>query len=101
MFYEIVAVVYYGIVVARYIVLVVIANLEQSYIAQVARGHAGDAGKIASYLSEQNSTIGQGLKLIQDASDRVDGIGSTVQVVLVGIDNLVRLLLKEIRTRGY
>ena len=98
MFYEIVAVVYYGIVVARYVVLVVIANLEQSYIAQIARGHAGDAGKIASYLSEQNSTIGQGLKLIQDASDRVDGIGSTVQVVLVGIDNLVRLLLKEIRT---
>ena len=93
---EVIAIVDDGVVVAGVIVLVVVTNLEQGDIAQIARSHIGYTGQIAAHLTKQYGAVGYFLELLQDASDGIDGVGGAVQMVCTSIDNLIGFLFEEV-----
>ena len=85
------------IVVAGTIVTVVVADVEVCDITQVAVGDVGHINQVTTCLTEQNGAVGNGLQLIDNASDTIQGVGRLVQVLLIGEDNLFRALVEEIR----
>ena len=95
---EVIAIVDDGVVVAGVIVLVVVTNLEQGDIAQIARSHTGYTGQIAAHLTKQYGAVGYFLELLQNASDGIDGVGGAVQMVCASIDNLIGFLFEEVGT---
>ena len=72
-----------GVVVARLVVTVVITDVEEGHVAQVAVGFVGNVYQIATYLSEKDGTVANGLQFVENADDAVNGVGSIVQIMIV------------------
>ena len=94
---EIVAVVDDGIVIARTIVTVLVANVKQCDVAQVAASNVGHVNQVAANLAEQNGAVSNGLQFVDNASDTIHRVGRMVQVLRFGEDNLFRALIEEVR----
>ena len=89
-----------GIIVARRIVNIIIADIKEGHLTKIGWGVLGNIRQIATHLTQQNSPVGNDLQLIHDASHRPQRISSIVQMILVCIDYLIRLLVEKIATRG-
>ena len=97
---EIVTVVDNGIVVAGNIVLIIITDAEGGQLAQVVASHVGQFDQVATYLTQEDGAVGQGLQFGENTSHRIDGIDGVVQMFLIGIEHIVGLLFEEIIARG-
>ena len=78
---EVVTVVDDGIIVGGVVITVVITHVEVGHVAQVAVGIIGNLDQIATHLSEKDGAVADGLQLVENANDTVDGVRGTVQVV--------------------
>ena len=100
MFDEVVTVVDDSIVVARLIILIIIADIELIDFAQVIVSHSGQVHQVATQFTQQDGAVCQRLQLCEDTRDRIDRVLSNIQVLLVSIENIIALLREEILTRS-
>ena len=66
MLYEVVTVVDNGIIVTRRVVLVAVAYLEESNVAQIGAGIIGQVDKVATHLAKENGAVGDDLELVEN-----------------------------------
>ena len=97
-FYEVIAVVDYGIVVTWRVVFVLCTYIELRDFSQVVAGCAGHIAQVAAQLAEKNGAVAQCLQFLQDARHAIYRIGVIVQLVVLCIDYMVGLLIEKVGT---
>ena len=94
---KVVTVVDDGIIIGRIVVTVVITYVKEKHVTQVTIGIRREVDQITANFSKEDGAIANGLQLVENADDTIDRVGGIIQVVLVCEDNVLRLLIEEIR----
>ena len=70
-------------------VTVVITDVEEGHVAQVAIGCIGYINEVAAHFSKKDCAVGNGLQFVEDANNTVNSVCGIIQFVVFCEDDML------------